>query len=67
MNGKRTTQIDPMLEGHPEPFSEPRTIPSGWDLSEMLSRIGKAEITKETYDELLLLIEDEDLPQNSTL
>ncbi len=67
MKSKRTTQIDPMLEGHPEPFSEPRTIPTGWDLSEMFSRSARPEITKENFDELLLLIEDEDLPQDPTL
>jgi hypothetical protein len=30
--------IDPMKEGHPEPFPEPRTIPTGWDLSEFLDQ-----------------------------
>ena len=67
MKNRRTTQIDPMLEGHPEPFSEPRTIPTGWDLSEMLSTGVKSAQAKESLDELLLLIEDEDLPQDSTL
>ena len=31
--------IDPMKEGHPEAFPEPRTIPTGWDLSEFLDQI----------------------------
>ena len=30
--------INPMKEGHPEPFPEPRTIPTGWDLSEYLDK-----------------------------
>lgn len=25
-----SSSIDPMKEGHPEPFSEPRTMPKGW-------------------------------------
>jgi hypothetical protein len=25
--------VDPMREGHPEPFSEPRTIPTAWDVT----------------------------------
>jgi hypothetical protein len=29
-------EFDPMLERSPEPFPEPRTIPTGWDLSEYL-------------------------------
>jgi hypothetical protein len=33
MTPRKNAAIDPMLEGHPEPFSEPRTIPTGWDLS----------------------------------
>jgi hypothetical protein len=32
--GKSPT--NPMKEGHPEPFPEPRTIPTGWDMSEFL-------------------------------
>ena len=67
MNPKRKTQINPMLEGHPEPFSEPRTIPTGWDLSEMLPPGQKVELTKKSQDELWLLSEDEDLPLDLTL
>ncbi len=32
-----THEFDPMLERSPEPFPEPRTIPTGWDLSEYLA------------------------------
>ncbi len=31
---------NPMKEGHPEPFPEPRTIPTAWDLSEYLPFLG---------------------------
>ena len=27
--------VDPLKEGHPEAFTEPQTIPSGWNVSEM--------------------------------
>jgi len=33
---KHPAKPDPLLERSPEPFSEPRTIPHGWDLSEFL-------------------------------
>jgi hypothetical protein len=33
---KKSENIDPMAEGHPEPFSQPRTIPGGWDLSDLI-------------------------------
>ncbi|HEX7433562.1 MAG TPA: hypothetical protein VF326_07870 [Anaerolineaceae bacterium] len=58
--------IDPMREGHPEPFSEPRTIPTGWDLSEMLPK--QISPTAKTYfNPILLLTQSEDLVQDSDL
>ena len=33
MTPRNNSPIDPMREGHPEPFSEPRTIPTGWDVT----------------------------------
>jgi hypothetical protein len=33
MTPRNNTPIDPMREGHPEPFSEPRTIPAAWDVT----------------------------------
>lgn len=27
-------QIDPMREGHPEPFFTPNTIPNAWDMTD---------------------------------
>ncbi len=33
MDPKQSISVDPMREGHPEPFSEPRTIPAGWDVT----------------------------------
>ncbi len=33
MTTQKQNAIDPMREGHPEPFSEPRTIPTGWDVT----------------------------------
>lgn len=35
--------INPMKEGHPDPFPEPRTIPTGWDLSEFLDQIAAGD------------------------
>ena len=58
--------IDPMREGHPEPFSEPHTIPTGWDLSEMMPK--PLHPTAKTHmDPILLLTPLEDLPQDSEL
>lgn len=37
MNPQKNPSIDPMREGHPEPFREPRTIPSAWDVTEWIS------------------------------
>jgi hypothetical protein len=34
--GKPST--NPMKEGRPEPFPEPRTIPTGWDMSEFFEK-----------------------------
>jgi hypothetical protein len=33
MNPRNDTTFDPMAESSPDPFSEPRTIPGGWDVS----------------------------------
>jgi hypothetical protein len=33
MNPRSDTTFDPMAEASPDPFSEPRTIPGGWDVS----------------------------------
>lgn|GEM_PF-3918386 len=45
--------IDPMLEGHPEPFSMPRTIPDGWDLSEFFAspEMPHAEVNGTAYEQ----------------
>lgn len=32
-----SSSIDPMREGHPEAFTLPRTIPNGWDLSDLFA------------------------------
>ena len=33
MNPRSDITFDPMAEFSPDPFSEPRTIPGGWDVS----------------------------------
>jgi hypothetical protein len=33
MNPRSDTTFDPMAVASPDPFSEPRTIPTGWDVS----------------------------------
>ncbi len=33
MTPKKANTTDPMAEGHPEAFMEPRTIPTGWEVS----------------------------------
>lgn len=33
MNPRADTTFDPMAEASPDPFSEIRTIPCGWDVS----------------------------------
>jgi hypothetical protein len=33
MNPRSDATFDPMAESSPDPFSEPRTIPGGWDVS----------------------------------
>jgi hypothetical protein len=33
MTTSKRTIVDPMREGHPEPFGEPRTIPGSWDVT----------------------------------
>jgi len=35
MKPKRTDTPEPKCKDHTEPFSELRTIPTGWDLSEL--------------------------------
>lgn len=42
-----------------EPFPEPRTIPSGWDLSGLLST------TSDTVDEEAALLQDDDSTSDS--
>lgn len=37
MKSNQTTPIDPMREGHPEPFSQPRTIPAAWDVTDWIA------------------------------
>jgi len=63
MNTKHQPEIDTMREGHPEPFSEPRTIPTGWDLSEMLSK-QTPPMPRLTLDPILFLNQDEDVSQD---
>ena len=48
-----THPIDPMREGHPEPFSMPRTIPDGWDLSDFFatSDCPHAEVNGTAFDQ----------------
>lgn len=45
--------IDPMREGHPEPFSMPRTIPNGWDLSDLFAspELPHAEVNGTAFDQ----------------
>jgi len=33
MNPRSDSTFDPMAVASPDPFSEPRTIPGGWDVS----------------------------------
>ena len=35
MNPKRNTKPEPVINDHTDHFSELRTIPAGWDLSEL--------------------------------
>jgi len=37
MDPKRTTKPEPKCKDHTEAFSELRTIPTGWDMSELSS------------------------------
>jgi hypothetical protein len=48
-----STPIDPMLEGHPEPFSMPRTIPTAWDLSDLFAspEMPHAEVNGTAFDQ----------------
>jgi hypothetical protein len=50
----RKTTIDPLREGHPEPFHMPRTIPTAWDLSDFFSagEFSPAEVNGTAYDQL---------------
>jgi hypothetical protein len=47
-------QIDPMREGHPEPFHTPNTIPAAWDLSDFFSPSGtpQMEVNGTAYDQV---------------
>jgi hypothetical protein len=48
----RKISIDPLREGHPEPFSMPRTIPNAWDLSDFFSSpdLPQVEVNGTAYD-----------------
>jgi hypothetical protein len=52
--------IDPMCEGHPEPFQTPRTIPTAWDLSDLFSSLDmpQAEVNGTAYDKVTGLTHD---------
>mgnify|MGYP001171483857 CR=1 FL=1 len=54
MYARKNNAIDPMREGHPEPFHIPRTIPTAWDLSDFFSAQGKnqVEVNGTAYDKL---------------
>ena len=45
--------INPMLEGHPEAFSMPRTIPNAWDLSDLFAspEMPHAEVNGTAYEQ----------------
>lgn len=49
----QNTPIDPMREGHPEPFSMPRTIPDAWDLSDLFAspEMPHSEVNGTAYDQ----------------
>ncbi|MEN6408764.1 MAG: hypothetical protein ABFD44_03530 [Anaerolineaceae bacterium] len=51
MSAKKATAIDPMREGHPEAFSDDRTIPA-WDLSDWFAAPGTspAEVNGAAYE-----------------
>ena len=46
-------KINPMLEGHPEAFSMPRTIPNAWDLSDLFAsaEMPHAEVNGTAYEQ----------------
>ena len=44
MNPRTDTTFDPMAEASPDPFSEPRTIPGGWDVSAQPPRAGRGQL-----------------------
>ena len=46
--------IDPMREGHPEPFNMPRTIPGAWDLTDLcpVEDTPQAEVNGTAYDQV---------------
>jgi hypothetical protein len=54
------TTIDPMREGHPEPFQTPNTIPGAWDLSDLFSSVEQiqAEVNGTAYDKVTGLAHD---------
>lgn len=49
MTPKKITANDPMAEGHPQPFSEPRTIPGGWEVSGFFEPEQKYPYRSEMY------------------
>ena len=63
MNIRRNAQIDPMCEGHPEPFHMPRTIPGSWDLSDYFSSEDwpHAEVNGTAYDKVTGFTHDRNL------
>ncbi len=63
MKTKKLPEIDPLCEGHPEPFSEPRTIPTGWDMSEMLPKSVPPAL-RLSINPILFLNQDEDVSQD---
>ena len=63
MKAKKRPEVDPMVEGHPEPFSEPRTIPTGWDLSEMLPK-PVPPMPQLMINPILFVNQDEDAPRD---
>jgi hypothetical protein len=49
MTPKRNFVVDPMAEGHPEAFFEPRTIPGGWDVSAFFEPEQRYEYQSDMY------------------
>ncbi len=53
MDPRKNQTIDPMREGHPEPFREPRTIPAAWDVTSWMSdeEDGSAEMNGTAFNQ----------------